>query len=511
MAKQTLNKASIIRWQKHCKQIQKLTAFNGFETDKQKADRIELAKKDYDYFVDYYFPHYAKSKCADFHIKAANKIKSEKEIFAVFEWARGHAKSTHMGVMIPMWLKMQGELKVMVLVGQNDIKASKLLGDLQAELESNQRYISDFGEQYNTGNWQEGEFTTIDCCNFISLGKGANPRGLKKREIRPDYIVVDDLDDDELVLNEKRVAKLVDWVLEALYMTMDMGQGRFIMVGNRIHKNSVLANIAKTEGTYHTIVNALDKKGVPSWFQKYTIEQIQKVINKIGWRRAQKELFNNPISEGTVFKEMSYGKCPPLSSLKFVVVYSDPSPSNKDKGKNKNASHKSAWLIGFKDGKFYIYKGYLEQTNNATFVQWLYDLRNYVNDKTQVYNFIENNSLQDPFYEQVFKPLFHEFGKTQGILSITPDSRKKPDKFARIEGNLEPLNRQGLLILNEAEKDNPHMKRLEEQFLLVDHQLNSPADGPDSIEGGVFKINEKIRNGDESYVLGQKQTNKYKF
>ena len=28
---------------------------------------------------------------------------------AVFEWARGHAKSTHMGVFVPLWLKIQKE------------------------------------------------------------------------------------------------------------------------------------------------------------------------------------------------------------------------------------------------------------------------------------------------------------------------------------------------------------------------------------------------------------------
>ena len=37
------------------------------------------------------------------------------------------------------------------------------------------------------------------------------------------------------------------------------------------------------------------------------------------------------------------------------------------------------------------------------------------------------------------------------------DEEKKTDKATRIEANLEPLNREGNLILNEAERDNPHM------------------------------------------------------
>lgn len=92
-----------------------------------------------------------------------------------------------------------------------------------------------------------------------------------------------------------------------------------------------------------------------------------------------------------------------------------------------------------------------------------------------MYNYVENNKLQDPFYLQVFIPLFSEAAKTKGFIGIIPDERNKPDKFSRIEGNLEPLNRMGKLIFNEKEKDNPHMKRLGEQFLLVNPQLKAPA------------------------------------
>ena len=66
-----------------------------------------------------------------------------------------------------------------------------------------------------------------------------------------------------------------------------------------------------------------------------------------------------------------------------------------------------------------------------------------------------------------------------GFIGIIPDTRAKPEKFDRIEGNLEPLNRLGKLVLNIDEKDNPHMKRLEEQFKLVNRSMKSPADGPD--------------------------------
>ncbi|OQB81392.1 MAG: hypothetical protein BWX87_00657 [Bacteroidetes bacterium ADurb.Bin123] len=169
-------------------------------------------------------------------------------------------------------------------------------------------------------------------------------------------------------------------------------------------------------------------------------------------------------------------------------------------------SFKALFLIGFYEGKFYVITGYLEHVVNDEFVNWYYYLKDYVGEKTQVYNYIENNTFQDPFYEQVFIPLFAKKAKDNGVIGIVPDNRKKPDKFSRIEGNLQPLNRQGMLVLNEAERGNPHMKRLEEQFLLVNAQMKAPADGPDCVEGGVWIVIEKLAALTAgNYKIGQRK------
>ena len=146
-------------------------------------------------------------------------------------------------------------------------------------------------------------------------------------------------------------------------------------------------------------------------------------------------------------------------------------------------------------------------------MNWYYYQHEYVKDKTTIYNYIENNKLQDPFYEQVFKPLFLKKAiEKDFIVSIAPDERAKPDKFARIEGNLEPLNRAGNMILNIAEKDNPHMQRLEEQFTLFDDGLPAPADGPDAVEGGYFVAQRKtVAVSASSWVAGTKPTNKKRY
>ena len=76
----------------------------------------------------------------------------------------------------------------------------------------NKRYAADFGEQYNNGTWEEGSFVTKDGTAFFARGRGQSPRGLRYRSHRPDYIVIDDLDDDELCENPARVSRLTDSV-----------------------------------------------------------------------------------------------------------------------------------------------------------------------------------------------------------------------------------------------------------------------------------------------------------
>jgi len=139
-------------------------------------------------------------------------------------------------------------------------------------------------------------------------------------------------------------------------------------------------------------------------------------------------------------------------------------------------------------GEYFVYKTWLDTASNARFIDWLYGSYVYLKDGNvdtkKIY--IENNSLQDPFYEQVLMPLvFEQSKKTKFVLPITPDKRKKPEKFFRVEATVEPLNRLGLLVFNIDEKDNPHMQRMEAQMLGIS-KSSKLMDGPDCVEGGVW-------------------------
>lgn len=479
------------KWLLQCQTIREATDTNRLktETPKEKEQRIELLKKDYAKFVEYYFPHLATCKVGKFHIQAAKKILKTKNLKAVFEWARGHAKSMTFCCMIPMWLKARGELNVMVLVSKSNEKANALLGDLQAELANNKRYIDDFGEQFKFGDWREGEFSTADGCAFFALGRGQSPRGIRKGAHRPDYIVIDDLDDDELVLNPKRVRKLIEWIKTALFGALDMGRGRFIMVGNRIHSNSVLANIAKTENIFHTIVNAIDKNGIISWKEKYTLAEIQEAIAFMGFRNAQKEFFNNPISEGTVFKNdwIVYQKILSSYFKQFIkiIVYTDPSFKN-----TSTADFKASVALAMdKRGKLYILRCFVRNCTVSEMVRWHYDLfEEWHNLPVPVTFMMETSFAQDLLLQEFVKE-----GETRNMqLPIRKDDRKKPEKFGRIEA-ISPLFERGLIVWNEELKESPDFKTAVEQLLSIEQGTKTPDDFPDALEGAIWQLQRSVQ------------------
>lgn len=499
MASYKANKELQQRWLQRVQWVMS-QSFSLNDSENGKQDRIDRARKDYAFFVRTYFPQLAAKKCGKFQLDAATYLKSNKETRALFEWARGHAKSSHLSLLIPLWLKIQDpkQLSVMILVSKSEEMAVRLLSDLQAELQYNQAFVHDFGEQVKSGSWAEGEFNTVDGCLFKALGRGQSPRGLKERGQRPDYIVVDDIDDDELIRNPRRVGDSLEWVLTALAGTMEMGRGRFVMVGNRIGKDSILSRFATRPGVHHTVVNALDKKGLPSWPENYTADEIRKMRDFIGERRFQKEYMNNPINEGSVFqkKHIKYGPIIDLKLYKTLICYTDPSFKQ-----STTADYKATMLVGkTPDGHFHVIKAYCDQTSVTQMVAWHYDIIDWVAGRVPVLYYMESNFLQDLLLDE-----FKKAGSLCGSqIPIRGDARKKPDKFARVEA-IQPLFERGLIVFNSKEKDSQGMSILEEQLLMFEKGSKSNDDAPDALEGAIWLLSQRTRSSSATYISGKRE------
>lgn len=491
------NKQALEEWDEFLLSIRDSTPVDIHETEEAKAKRIKHLEKpgnELEWFA-YYFPKYCFSAFARFQRRSIARFLKQKRCYHTRAWARGLAKST-IRMMELFYKKFAQGIRInMLLVSKTEGNAVRLLSPYRANLEANQRLINDYGVQKRSGKWKEEEFITRDKCSFRAVGMEQNPRGAKLEEMRVNVVGFDDADDDEVCRNEDRLNTQWNWIEQAVIPTVDISGDYWIFFDNNIIAEDSLAVRAAEKATIAELVNIRDENGASIWPEKNSEKDIDDILNAISYESGQKEYFNNPMSSGKTFKEMTWGKCPALKKMNFVIAYADPATSNKDKPGVKSKAHnstKAIGLLGYLNDTFYLYKMYLDHATNNTFTDWFYELRDYVGIQTQGYYYIENNSLQDPFYEQVFLPLFREKSKLlkTSMLPITPDTRDKPDKWFRIEGTLEPLVRLNKLVLNIEEKENPHMKRLVAQFKAA-KPTSKTMDGPDCIEGAVFIIKEK--------------------
>lgn len=485
-------------WEALKKSIYNSTDINPFETPAQRHARMLVLERDPVAWMKYYFPSFCFSDFAPFQRKSLRKYIFSDRIVHSRKWARGLSKSTIRMMEVFYKVFAQKIRANLLLISKSEENAVRLLAPYKTNLEANQRLIQDYGIQQNTsGRWTAEEFVTRKGSAFRAVGAGQNPRGARLDEMRINFILFDDIDDDEVCRNEERLDVRWKWIQEAVIPTIEISKPYWISCDNNVIAEDCIALRFETISTYSETVNIRDGNGVSTWPQKNSEKHIDEALSLMSYESGQKEYFNNPFSQGKTFPEVTYGKCPPIHTLNFVVIYADPSPSDKDKPSVKSAKNnscKAVVVVGWKGLHRYVYKVFVDHVKNADFIDWLFAAHQYAHKAKQIFIYIENNTLQDPFYQQVFKPLIAEKSKEKGVLlPVTPDDRKKPHKFVRIEGTLEPLNRNGYLVLNEVEKNNPHMKRLDAQFKAV--KPNSKTmDGPDAVEGAVFKIDEKVKS-----------------
>ena len=482
-----LDKKALLDWEQFKSDVKKATPPEKLSAAEKARKKAYLEKHPVEW-MQYFFPNYASCPFAPFQKEAINRICRNDEWYEVWSWSRELAKST-ISMMLELFLMLTGRKRYLLMVSATQDAAVRLLAPYRANLEANGRIIDFYGEQQSLTKWEETNFVTRSNLTFLAVGYGNAPRGTRNESVRPDIIDIDDYDTDKDCRNPVILDKKMEFIERAVIPTRSVSSPTLILAkGNLIAKDTCIARFG-AKADKHMIVNIVDKEGKSSWPEKNSQELIERVRATISTGAFQAEYMNNPIHEGKVFKNLPLGKMPALSKFKFLICYGDPSTSNNGK---KGSSTKAVCLIGKIRTTYYILKAFVDRPSNAAFIDWYYQCKAWVGNRVPVFYLVENNSLQDPFYEQVFLPLIREQNQARGeSLFIIGDARPKTDKAARIEANLEPIDRNGAWLFNEDEADNPHMKELLDQFKLFEMTLPYPSDGPDCVEGAIAEINRR--------------------
>lgn len=497
---QTQYQKIIADYDKHCIRIGQATSINIHESHADKLTRITKLEKDYINWFEYYFPNYAKKKSAWFHKELADAIIKDKKIKALLEAYRSSGKSVHIDLGIPMYLYLAlGELKFMLLVGENDKKAKALLSGIQAQLQYNHRIINDYGNKFQQGDWADGDFMTADGVRFMAIGFGVSPRGAREGSERPDYIAVDDVDNKKHVKNNDLMSDAVDYINEDImgcFDSEDDATERFVYGNNNFHKNSITNRLVtlfklkikeaidnKTSTSYwHLRVDAVKDliSFEPNWPEKTTAAYWKKKFQSMVYRSFMREFMNTHISEGKVFKAewIQYTKILPYKEYDGIVAYGDLSWSDA-------ACHKSIVLLGKKGRQFHILHIFFRQTSRAQMAKWLYDIyEDKKLDKESIQYLFEGLFAMSEFLND-----FDEEGDDRGYyIPIVPSKRAKGDKFDRIEAESGFFERRNVFF-NEDEKDTSDQVLAIETYLAFEKGASIPLDFLDALEGAFTELN----------------------
>lgn len=176
---------------------------------------------------------------------------------------RLHAKSTAITLGYGLATLLFRERKFMLLVSDTESQASLFLGLFKQELQDNNELIDLFGIKRNEKGLVEfkekGSETDVivECTDghkFRIIAKGAEQklRGLIWNGSRPDIIICDDMENDELVMNAERRKKMRNWFNGALLPSLaDTGVIR--LVGTILHSDSLLESIMPNPSDKYTV------------------------------------------------------------------------------------------------------------------------------------------------------------------------------------------------------------------------------------------------------------------
>jgi hypothetical protein len=487
-------------YDRHCINIAKATSLKLNESLKEKEERKRFLEDDYIRWFEYYFPNYAKVKSAKFHKKLANKIIKNKNIRLLAEIFRGGGKSVHIDMGIPLYLYyVLQDLHFMLLVGETSDKANKLLSGIQAQIQYNKRLNADYGEKYQRGDWSTGDFVTVDGVRFMAIGFGQNPRGAREGSERPDYIVVDDVDNRKHFKNERLMNESVDYITEDVWGCFDNMEGgteRFVYANNNTHKKSITNRLklyfktaidkskADNEKSVFYVLTVCAVKDLnsfePEWPEKASSDYWRRKFRDTPYRSFMREFMHVHVEEGKVFKYefLQWRPAQRLDKYDALVFYGDLSYK-------ETACFKGLWLVGKKGRDFDIIHGFLRQASRPAIAKWLYDL--YEDKKLE--RFPIKYRIEGLFAMDEFINDFDSEGDYRGYyIPVVADKRPKADKYERIESMSAFFERRNVFF-NEDERNNYDQVELKDQLLAFEKGTEAAIDGPDALEGALAECN----------------------
>jgi len=247
---------------------------------------------------------------------------------------RSHAKSTaitHAGILSAVLFRWKS---FVLLVSDTEGQAVEFLGDIKAELSGNDALRQTFGVRKILKDTETNVIVEFkDGHRFRIQAKGSEQkvRGLKWRGQRPDLIVGDDLENDEIVMNPERREKFRRWFMNAL-VPCGSDTCSIRVVGTILHLDSMLNRLLEDEtwvsARYEAHNADFSEILWPEQFSKERLEAIRAgYVAQNDPEGYAQEYLNKPVAIESAFFSKDYffdidrdGDTPILPNLEYYAA-----------------------------------------------------------------------------------------------------------------------------------------------------------------------------------------------
>ena len=251
-----------------------------------------------------YFQHHFRIPSPSFHYRIIKAAMTER--FLGIAAPRESSKSTLISFLYALHQLCFKKRRFIVIVSNTYAKAARTLENMKKEFRDNAALKTDYpltitkdSEGDSIFRWDDGFETRVLCKGAEQIG---SVRGEKFGAHRPDLILIDDIEDDEMVRNPDRRMDLKDLYDEALIPAGEHGVVQVIFIGTILHDDSLMAKIVSKRFypeykklLYRAKNKKPDGKYISLWTEKWSLaylDQLEKEKPDV----FAKEMQNDPAS-----------------------------------------------------------------------------------------------------------------------------------------------------------------------------------------------------------------------
>lgn len=244
--------------------------------DADHAELFKLLHKDRVTCHRLIFPHRHPNITPDFHVEMIHDFhdpKVPKHLDLAF---RGSAKSTIIeeGAIIKAGFR---EFRNGLIIGETYERAAEHLATIKHEIETNEVLADVFGDLIGP-TWGDGELVLSNGVRIKAMGRGQAIRGIKYNDMRPDFVMIDDLEDNKSVRTPEGRKNAARWFYTELLPACDVNR-HVRMAATPLHIEAIavglLADLAWECRIYP--ICYLDADGVEqaTWPDRYNMPWIE--------------------------------------------------------------------------------------------------------------------------------------------------------------------------------------------------------------------------------------------